>query len=52
VLVVEDAPSGVKAAKAAGSKCLGITSSFSEAELTGADWFAASLDVGPEEFLD
>jgi beta-phosphoglucomutase len=44
-LVVEDALSGVCAAKAAGSRCLGLTSSFSAAELTaaGADWVAKDL---------
>lgn len=42
-LVVEDAPSGVAAAKAAGAKCLGITSSFTEAQLAGADCFARDL---------
>jgi HAD superfamily hydrolase (TIGR01509 family) len=50
-LVVEDAPSGVKAAKAAGAKCLAITSSFSRDELAGADWFAPSLEVRPDDFL-
>jgi HAD superfamily hydrolase (TIGR01509 family) len=44
-LVVEDAVSGVKAAKAAGAACLGLAGSFSEAELraAGADFFAADL---------
>jgi len=44
-LVVEDAPNGVRAAKAAGSRCLALTSSFSEAELSacGADWIAPDL---------
>jgi HAD superfamily hydrolase (TIGR01509 family) len=38
-LVVEDAPNGVQAAKSAGSRCLGITSSFDESTLrkAGAD---------------
>lgn len=46
-LVIEDAVSGVKAAKAAGALCLAITSSFSEEELQGADYFANDLvDVG------
>jgi len=44
-LVVEDAVSGVKAAKAAGSACLALGGSFSEAELraAGADWYARDL---------
>jgi beta-phosphoglucomutase len=50
-IVVEDAVSGVKAARAAGTKCLGITSSFSEEELAGADWFAPSLEVQLERLL-
>lgn len=35
-LVVEDAPSGIRAAKAAGCRCLGITSGFPAAELISA----------------
>lgn len=44
-LVVEDAPNGVQAAKAAGSPCLALTSSFSEDQLrsAGADWVATDL---------
>ena len=42
-LVVEDAVNGVQAAKAAGCRCLGLTSSFTEQELAGADWFAPNL---------
>ncbi len=44
-LVVEDAPNGIRAGKAAGSACLGITSSFSSQELltAGADWIAPDL---------
>jgi len=44
-LVVEDAPSGVRAAKAAGSTCLALTSSFTAEELgaCGADWVAPNL---------
>lgn len=41
-LVCEDAVNGVKAARAAGMKCLGITTSFSVEELQ-ADWHAADL---------
>jgi beta-phosphoglucomutase len=44
-LVVEDAVSGVKAAKAAGMACLALAGSFPEAELrvAGADYFATDL---------
>lgn len=44
-IVVEDAPNGIEAAKAAGARCLGLTSSFSETELkdAGADWIAKDL---------
>ena len=45
VLVIEDAPNGIQAAKAAGMRALGITSSFSAAALAaaGADWTALDL---------
>ncbi len=44
-LVVEDAPNGLRAGVAAGARCLGILSSFSEAELraAGARWVARNL---------
>ncbi len=42
-LVIEDAVSGVLAAKAAGAQCLGITSSFSQEQLAAADFFARDL---------
>lgn len=50
-LVIEDAPAGVEAAKNAGSRCLGITSTFSEQSLrdAGADWIAKDLAAVPEE---
>lgn len=52
-LVIEDAVSGVQAAKAAGSRCLGLTTSFSAEQLTsaGADWTAATLAEPPAEVL-
>jgi beta-phosphoglucomutase len=50
-LVVEDAVNGIQAAKAAGSKCLGLTTSFTREELAGADWFAPSLAEAPPEVL-
>lgn len=52
-LVVEDAPNGVRAAKAAGCQCLGILSSFSQETLraVGADFVAPDLNHVPEEAL-
>ncbi|NIA17052.1 MAG: HAD-IA family hydrolase, partial [Planctomycetes bacterium] len=51
-LVIEDAGSGVEAAKAAGAKCLAITSSFSVEQLKDADWFAPDLTAVPEEAIN
>lgn len=51
-LVVEDAVNGVAAARAAGSRCLGLTTSFTREQLTGADWFAASLADAPPAVLN
>lgn len=48
-LVVEDAVNGIEAGKAAGAKCLGLTTSFSAAELKEADWIARDLADAPEE---
>jgi len=50
-LVVEDAVSGVAAARAAGMRCLALTSSFSANELSGADWIAEDLAHAPPEAL-
>ncbi|HYS97442.1 MAG TPA: HAD-IA family hydrolase [Candidatus Dormibacteraeota bacterium] len=50
-LVIEDAVSGVAAARAAGSRCLALTTSFRAAELAGADWFAPDLAHVPDEVL-
>ncbi len=50
-LVIEDAVSGVAAAKAAGARCLGITSSFTPPQLDGADYFANDLAQAPPEVL-
>jgi beta-phosphoglucomutase len=46
-LVVEDAPSGIKAARAAGSRCLGLTTSFDERILyeSGAECVVDDLSV-------
>jgi sugar-phosphatase len=43
-LVVEDAPSGVGAGKAAGCRVLGVLGTHSAEELHGADWVVASLE--------
>jgi len=51
-LVVEDAPNGIQAAKAAGAACLGLTTSFSADQLRqqGADWTAPNLANVPALF--
>jgi len=50
-LVVEDAPNGLRAGKAAGAACLGLTTKFDAAILraAGADWVAADLAHAPED---
>ncbi|MEM8944350.1 MAG: HAD family phosphatase [Planctomycetota bacterium] len=46
-LVVEDAPPGVAAAKAAGMSCIALTGTASREELSDADWVVVSLrEVG------
>jgi HAD superfamily hydrolase (TIGR01509 family) len=52
-LVIEDAESGVAAAKAAGCHCLGLTTSFSAQQLrtAGADWTAPDLASAPDDVL-
>jgi beta-phosphoglucomutase len=42
-LVIEDAVNGVRAAKAAGMRCLALTSSFPADDLVEADWIATDL---------
>ncbi|MCL5104634.1 MAG: HAD-IA family hydrolase [Armatimonadetes bacterium] len=51
-LVVEDAVNGVEAAKAAGMRCLGLTTSFTPEDLNGADWIAGTLADAPDAALD
>ncbi|MGI6454686.1 MAG: HAD family hydrolase [bacterium] len=51
-LVVEDAISGVQAAKAAGCRCLGLMTTFSQEELALADWISHTLEDAPEEVLE
>jgi len=50
-LVVEDAVSGVTAAKLAGSRCLALTTSFCKEELDHADYWASDLSNAPYEAL-
>jgi HAD superfamily hydrolase (TIGR01509 family) len=50
-LVVEDAVAGVAAAKAAGSRCLALTTSFPAERLTAADWIVADLAHAPPDIL-
>lgn len=50
-LVIEDAVSGVAAAKAAGTRCLALTTSFDRRQLQGADYFAADLSDAPDEAI-
>jgi len=53
-LVIEDAESGVAAAKTAGSRCLGLTTSFSgdQLEAAGADWTTSDLESAGDWVLD
>ena len=51
-LVVEDAVNGVEAAKAAGMRCLALTTSFTPDDLKDADWIAGTLADAPEAALD
>lgn len=51
-LVVEDAVSGIKAANAAGCRCLAVTTSFRREDLFEADWICDSLEVFPPEALN
>jgi len=50
-LVVEDALSGIMAAKSAGCRCLALTTSFDASHLEGADWICENLSAAPEESI-
>ncbi len=47
-IVIEDAPKGIKAAKAAGMKCVGITTTFKKDLLKGADIIIKDLSEFPD----
>lgn len=51
-LVVEDAVSGVVAAKTAGTRCLALTTSFTQKQLEGADYYAEDLSGVDDKVLD
>lgn len=51
-LVVEDAVNGVEAAKRAGARCLGLTTSFSAEDLSATDWTAPTLAQAPPDVLE
>ncbi|WZO95820.1 HAD-IA family hydrolase [Isosphaeraceae bacterium EP7] len=51
-LVVEDAIAGVAAAKSAGMRCLGLTTTFKADQLSEADWTAADLAHAPVATID
>ena len=51
-LVIEDAPSGLQAAGAAGMKSLALTTSFPADKLSEADWIIPDLSFISEDYLD
>jgi len=51
-LVVEDAVSGVEAAKRAGAKCLALTTSFTKEELCKANWISNTLTDAPDQAIN
>jgi beta-phosphoglucomutase len=51
-LVIEDAVAGVAAARAAGSRCLALATSFPREKLADADWVVPDLSEAPREVLD
>jgi HAD superfamily hydrolase (TIGR01509 family) len=53
-LVVEDALSGIKAAKSAGCRCLALTTTFDKQTVlaAGADWVAPDLAHVPNDILE
>ena len=51
-LVIEDAVAGVAAAKAAGARCLALSTTFPREKLSAADWVVPDLSEAPREVLD
>jgi HAD superfamily hydrolase (TIGR01509 family) len=51
-LVVEDALSGVRAARSAGCRCLALTTSFGPEIFKEADWVCSTLKDAPEGAID
>ena len=51
-LVVEDAPSGLAAARAAGCRCLVLTTSFPSDIFPEADWISSDLSTAPDDCLN
>lgn len=51
-LVVEDAVSGIDAGKAAGCRCLAVTTSFDASDLWDAEWVCDSLLNVPDEAIN
>jgi HAD superfamily hydrolase (TIGR01509 family) len=51
-LVVEDALSGVRAARSAGCRCLALTTSFGPETFKEADWVCSTLKDAPEGAID
>jgi HAD superfamily hydrolase (TIGR01509 family) len=51
-LVIEDAPSGLRAAAAAGMKSLALSTTFPPGELQQANWIIPDLSYFREEILD
>lgn len=50
-LVVEDAVTGITAARRAGCRCLAVSTSFAPEMLSEADWICDSLENAPDEAL-
>jgi len=51
-VVVEDAVNGVQAAKSAGAKCLGLTTSFTIEQLGGANWVVKDLSYVDDKLFN
>jgi HAD superfamily hydrolase (TIGR01509 family) len=51
-LVVEDAVSGIRSGKTAGSRCLAVTTSYGADALHEADWIFGSLLEVPDEVIE